>query len=276
MTETLVTITLTRYAEPDDLVWETLESLASQEALSGEVVFLDQNWSTEFSERVESLATETLVFRCLPCARAGLSYARNEGLRGAANDIVLFIDPDAVAAPRWASRLASALLQEGVCIAGARIIPRWLGQRPLLARSRIVLDQYSLLDWGKETKPALRVVGAAFGVCRSRLPPGNAFDTTLGRRDGRLYSGEESELCRRVIAARGLVLYCGEAAVEHQILPERLNTIWVLRRLYYAGLSRAKTGGAPAPSSRLGFWDWLLLPAILPAYVIGWVSARIK
>ncbi|WDI33123.1 glycosyltransferase [Hyphococcus flavus] len=274
MSET-VTITLTRYREPDWLVRETLASLAAQEAVAGEVIFLDQNWSESFAKEVADFSTEQLCVRAEPCEEKGLSHARNLGLDISKTDIVLFIDPDAIASPKWAAKLAQALNREGVAVAGSRILPEWKGRRPLVTRSRVVLDQYSVLDWGEGTIDAPRVVGAGFGVCKSAAPTEIYFDEALGRRDGKLFGGEESDLCER-IRAKGLnVIYCGGAIVYHQILPERLSWRWALQRLYFAGLGRAQRGGTPSPAHRPGFWDFALLPVILPFYLAGYLRARL-
>lgn len=268
-----VTITLTRYREPDWLVLETLESLALQTGVTGTVIFLDQMWSEEFACKIVALSGPAVSFAVLPCPERGLSHARNLGLEMARTDIVLFIDCDAIAAPDWAANLARAL-ENGATIAGSRILAQWVGRKPILARSQVVLDQYSILDWGEATIEASRIVGAAFGIVKSGAPSEMYFDCDLGRRQGLLVSGEESDLCRRVLAARGKIVYCGESAVLHQILPERLNVKWIWKRLYYAGVNRRRQSGAPSPSAPPCIWDWLLLPVILPPYIAGFVSGR--
>ncbi|MEO0464913.1 MAG: glycosyltransferase [Pseudomonadota bacterium] len=274
MTLPSVTITFTRYREPDWLIADTLDSLAKQSGIRGEVLFLDQRWSQAEAEAVMARSTANIAFKCEKCPEKGLSHARNLGLERAENDIVLFIDPDAIAEPDWAARMAQALSQPGAAIAGSRILPRWRGREPFIARAKIVRDQYSLLDWGTKTKPAHRVVGAGFGVRKSAAPSQMYFDTGLGRRDGKLFSGEESDLCARVSESGAAIVYEGKALVHHQILPERQKLSWVLKRLYYAGLGRGQNGGAPNPSQSPGWADWMLLPLILPPYALGWLSSR--
>lgn len=273
MTFPEVSITFTRYREPDWLVDEALDSLGRQQGVVGEVIFLDQNWNSAFAETVEARSSEQLSFRCIPCEERCLSYARNEGLRHARSDLVLFTEPDALAEPDWARRLADELLK-GAAIAGSRILPKWRGRPPILAKAKTVLDQYSMLDWGEQTIEARRVVGAGFGVNKTLLDFSYIFDERFGRRDGELLGGEESDLCRRVLDAGGRISYAGGAVIRHQVLPDRLTWRWAMRRLYFAGASRRQMGGAPSPSKGPGVWDWLFLPIILPPYVYGFLSAR--
>ncbi len=273
MTLPPITITLTRYREPDWLVNEALDSLAAQEGVDGEVIFLDQNWDENFACAVAARSNERLTFKCIPCTERCLSYARNEGLRLAAHDLVLFTEPDILADPNWARALVTELTK-GAAIAGSRIVPKWRGPKPLLSKSHVVRDQYSLFDLGEETVGVSGPVRAIFGLRLSAALQPLRFDERLGRRDGRLLGGEETDLCERVRRDGGAIVYCGKSVAYHQILPERLSLKWIYNRLYYAGVSRRSRGGAPAPSRKPGLWDWLLLPFILPPYAAGYLTSR--
>ncbi|MDZ7752513.1 MAG: glycosyltransferase [Gammaproteobacteria bacterium] len=265
-----VSITLTRYREPDWLILETLESLASQEGIAAEVLFLDQTPTEGIREHCEQLSRPGITFVHATIPANSLSYARNEAIRRATADMLLYIDSDAIAQPDWAATLRDALSADDVGVAGTKILPKWHGRPLLIARSRLVQDQYSLYDLGEEQRAIHRVVGASFGIHRARLGEQAYFDEKLGRREGILFGGEESDLCRRAAILGLKTLYDGGTHVYHQILPERLRYRWLLRRFFYAGVGRAQLGGAPNPSNPLGFWDYVALPVVLPFYAAGY------
>ena len=98
----------------------------------------------------------------------------------------------------------------------------------------------------------------------------------LGRSGGKLFGGEDTDLCARVRAAGGKVVYNGRAVVDHQILPERITYRWLMRRMFYAGYGRGIRGGPPSPSHEMTVMDWLVLPIILPAYLIGLAASRFR
>lgn len=272
----LVSIAVTRHDEPDWLVLQALESLAIQRGVSGEVIFLDQRTAPELAGRVKELATACIDFCVHSVPPTALSFARNEALRLARHQHVLFLDADAIADPAWARELVSTLDQPAVGVAGCRILPRWHVPPLLISRARVVWEQYSLVDHGETEKDMARVVGAGFGLHARRLGDLARFDERLGRRPGSLLGGEESDLCRRCRAAGLLVRYNGRARIWHQVLPERVRYRWVLRRLFYAGVGRAAMGGAPSPSHRPGLWDWIWMPLVLPCYSAGYLVGRVR
>ena len=273
-TPSSVTIALTRYAEPDWLILQALESLSRQQGVSAEVLLLDQTPSRAIARQCEALSTPTMNFKHQEIPAKSLSFARNEAIRLAAADRILFLDADAVAEPNWASALDNALALDAVAVVGTRILPRWHRRPLIIARSGIVLDQYSIYDLGSEQRPIHRIVGASFGIHRGRLGSEAYFDEKLGRSKGTLLSGEESNLCRRAIEHGLKVLYEGRVLVYHQILPERISYRWVLRRFFYTGINRSQLGGAPNPSNSFDIWDYLALPVVLPSYIAGYLYGR--
>ena len=269
-----VTITLTRYAESDELVSRAIRHALAQEGVEGEVLFVEQD--VEKPLDATRFEDGNLAFRMIARKLGGLSEARNLALDEARYSLVLYLDADAMAEPDWALRLAEVLRSDPeVAVTGSRIVPGWPGKPPVWAKARVVSDQYSMLDLGGETKPWHRVVGAAFGLDMAKLGTEMRFDPMLGRREGKLFSGEESEFCARVVERGFDIRYVGGAVVTHEVSEERTRLPWVMRRLYYAGLGRSQVGGAPAPSRKPGLADWLTLPLILPPYALGWLQGKL-
>lgn len=268
-----VTITLTRLHEPDELVTRVITSACMQREIVGEVLFIEQNLDGNISEA--NFAGSYLPVRIVRKALAGLSQARNLALDQAKYPVVLFLDADAIADPDWAAELAR-VLNRRYAIAGSCIRPGWPGRPPYFGTANIVQDQYSLLELGEGTFPYHRVVGAAFGIDTAKLPRGMRFDEGLGRRDGRLFGGEESDFCRRAKEAGADIAYVGCSSVLHVIPQSRVRITWLLRRMFYAGHGRAMLGGSPAPSRSPRLADWLCLPIILPPYALGWLWGKLS
>jgi glucosyl-dolichyl phosphate glucuronosyltransferase len=266
-----ITVSLTRFAEPNDLLFQTLASLARQSRSGIEVLMLDQKNDAQTRAYCKKLSNRRVTFAYLVMPPRGLSFARNHAVAKCSTDVLLFIDSDALADRAWAQRLADGFSRPDVAIVGGSVLPSWHRAPLFVTRSRIVCEQYSLVDFGRRTMDVDKVVGANFGLNLRLLGRKNLFDTGLGRKNGRLLGGEETRLCERS-RDRGLaVRYIGAAIVHHQILPERIRYAWLLRRLYYAGLSRALRGGRPSAFHKgPDYWTYLLLPFILPPYACGY------
>jgi len=267
-----VTITLTRYAEPDALVSQAIIGSLAQAGVSGEILFFDQNVGSKLTP--EDFDAGTLSLKIVRGPMRSLSEARNAAIDQAAHETILFLDSDAVPEPGWAKAMADALSDPKCAIAGSRIEPGWPSPPPPFAKARGLLDQYSLLDLGRENRVVYKVVGAGFGMDRAKLPKGFKFDPDLGRRDGRLFGGEETDFCKRAQELGHEVHYCGKAAVTHFIQPERMTWSWIAKRMVYAGYGRAQQGGTPSPSRSLELADYFFMPFYLPPYAAGWAWGR--
>lgn len=274
-----VTITLTRYAEPNWLFLETLTSLARQANICAHVLVLDQQDNEEVKAFCDDHSSSTILldYRVIPAK--SLSFARNEAIRMCSTELLLYIDTDAVAAPNWTRELCDAMTKHEAAIAGGKIIPKWHKKPGLLQRSRFVLDQYSMLDLGDETIDVKKVIGANFAINKAKLAELAHFDEELGRKNGKLLGGEETQLCADA-KEKGLdVIYVGKAAVYHQVMPERVSFKWISKRIYYGGYSRALRGGKPEPSNggeKLGGWDYFALVLLMPFYVWGYSQAKMS
>jgi GT2 family glycosyltransferase len=83
-------------------IGECLKSLAAQEPLApDEVIVVDDGSTQDVSAVVAGFAGVRLIRQ----ANAGPAAARNNGVRNASGDIILFIDDDCVPAPDWLSRM---------------------------------------------------------------------------------------------------------------------------------------------------------------------------
>jgi GT2 family glycosyltransferase len=150
-----ITITLTRYREPDWLLNATLESLSRQRHIDADVLFLDQSHDPRAERYCRELSTDSIRFKRIEIPDTGLSHARNCGIERCETAILLFIDPDAVAEPDWGAELAGTLSRSNVAIAGGRIVPRW-HKRPLL-----ITRSWSAWAWARAEAPASRASSVA-------------------------------------------------------------------------------------------------------------------
>jgi len=272
-----ITIALTRYNEPDQLLNLTLESLARQREVTAKVLVLDQSVQKKTKDFCNRLCSENIEFGYQVIASKGLSYARNVAISLCQTDILLLTDPDMLLASDWAYCLSSALMDKNCAIVGSKIIPRWHGRPRWYMKSNIMTDQYSLIDFGQGEKETSRIIGGSMGIKIKQMGQQAYFNENLGRRKGTLLGGGDSEFCERAIQNGFKVYYTGRTVAHHQILESRMNLLWISRKFYYSGFSRAMRGGRPsAMNKKRGTADYIVLGVFAPFYITGLLIGLLK
>jgi GT2 family glycosyltransferase len=183
--------------------------------------------------------------------REGLSLARNRALAWCeADDVLAFVDDDAVAGQGWYEALArhwDEAAPEVACIGGP-IQPRWRSGPPSWI-SPAILPTLTLLDHGdapRDLDPAITTVyGANISFRVAPLREAGGFDPGFGHSGRRVFFSEEDEAQRALVKLGYRIRYVPDVAVEHVIPEERLTrTSFLKRRFQYGrslGVRRART-----------------------------------
>jgi hypothetical protein len=186
---------------------------------------------------------------------AGLSGARNTGLRAANHPIVAFLDDDAAARPGWLASLVAPYCRSDVVATGGSVHPRWPAVRPRwLPPEFDWVIGCSYLGLPSSMGPIRNPIGANMSM-RTRLAlEVGGFDSSVGRTGSKPRGCEETELAIRLTASRpgSEVLYVPAAAVDHHVGQERLTYSYFLRRCWHEGLSKAAVVRLAGYSAGLG------------------------
>lgn len=273
-----LTIALTRYKESNSLFHETLAGLPKQTGVIATVLVLDQFHNEETKKYCQTLENENIKFEYITIEPRSLSFARNHAISLCKTDILLYIDSDAIPGTNWALEMGKAFKKDDmIAIVGGRILPKWHKKPLFLIKSDVVRDLYSLLDLWEEIQSASKVVGASFGIHIWLLSREAYFNENLGRSNGTLLGGEETDLCKRALSKNYHILYVGTAVVLHQILPERIRISWVARRLYWGGYGKRLTGWLPGTTNKNpSIISKLLLPIVAIPYAFGYIICSLK
>ncbi|MDQ6421395.1 glycosyltransferase [Paenibacillus sp. LHD-117] len=236
------TIAICTHNRAED-VREALFSLLQQSFTGAYEVIVVDNRSTDNTRQV---VQEVGRMTSIPIIyvyeeRLGLSVARNRAIREAKGDYILFLDDDAAASKNWIEGIVSVFESDPrIGCVGGKIDPAWEGAEPawLLPENRTL---YTILDYSQEIvemkKPAIPF-GANVAFRKSVFDTLRPFREDLGRVGSNLLSSEEAELIDR-IRSRYTVYYTPYAWVRHKIPHSRVSRKWLLRRIYWQGVSSA-------------------------------------
>lgn len=224
-------------------VREALFSLLQQSFTGAYEVIVVDNRSTDNTRQVvqEVGRMTSIPILYVYEERLGLSVARNRAIREAKGDYILFLDDDAAASKNWIEGIVSVFESDPrIGCVGGKIDPAWEGAEPtwLLPENRTL---YTILDYSQEIvemkKPAIPF-GANVAFRKSVFDTLRPFREDLGRVGSNLLSSEEAELIDR-IRSRYTVYYTPHAWVRHKIPRSRVSRKWLLRRIYWQGVSSA-------------------------------------
>jgi GT2 family glycosyltransferase len=206
-------------------------------------------------------------------SRPGLSRARNAALAACADDDVLaFVDDDALVAPDWLEKLGAAwdAAPERVACIGGPIRPRFEEERPSWLTDYL-LPALTVLDRGDaplDLDPEVATVyGANISFRVGPLRSVGGFDPEYGHSGGTVWFSEEDEAQRALADAGFGVRYDPGPWVWHVIGPERVRPGAFLRRRFrYGATLRARGMRSPGVAARQAFSSGLGAGA---AFVVG-------
>lgn len=229
-----------------------LEALIAQERPL-EVIVVDSASEPPCQSLVESYSPRFAALRYVREERAGLSRARNRGVAEATGQILAFLDDDAAPLPEWGWHIAAPFEADAEvgCVGGACVAvfeddarrPRWLSDRLLqfagITRfGPLAHEACSSTEWPFGANMAFR----AAALEQADGP----FADELGRNGATLLSGEDSALVEAVRRAGWTIWLEPRAIVEHTVHVERCRSRYYWRRLWWAGVSRARATEASA------------------------------
>lgn len=202
----------------------------------------------------------------------GPAAARNTGLAACRTDFVAFLDSDVVPHSGWLEHLLSHFSDPAVALVAPRVVALFPSDN-VLARYEAVR---SSLDLGVREAPvtprgAVSYVPSAAIVCR------RAAIEALGGFDATLRSGEDVDLCWRLVDGGFRLRYEPAALVAHE---HRTRTgAWIRRRFFYGlsavPLSERHANKVPALSVTWSVVFWLLMASRSASGTLGALAAAI-
>jgi mycofactocin glycosyltransferase len=204
----------------------------------------------------------------------GAGAARNTGLAACKTDYVAFLDSDVVPRRGWLEALLGHFADPAVALVAPRIVGLSQGDN-MIARYEAVR---SSLDLGRREAPVVpygtvSYVPSAAIICRRSVV------TTAGGFDETLRSGEDVDLCWRLVESGVRLRYEPIALVAHD---HRLGIReWLARKAFYGQSAAPLSIRHPDKTAPLVISGWTLLLWLLMAmgtllgYVVSIVIAAV-
>jgi GT2 family glycosyltransferase len=220
-----------------------LDSVARQTVPPHEVtVVVDHN--PALHERLEAAHPK---FKVIPNEFGrGLSGARNTGIKHSKGDVVVFLDDDAHAEPRWLETMLASYDDDSVLGVGGLVLPDWSSK----ARPGWLPDEFlwvvgcSYRGLPEARSQIRNPIGASMSFRRSAFDRAGLFDSSVGRNilDSRPAGCEETEFSIRLLemSPNGKIIYEPQSVVHHHVEPSRGTWRYFLDRCHAEGRSKAR------------------------------------
>ncbi len=169
---------------------------------------------------------------------AGVSQARNCGIRHASAELLGFIDDDEKLAPYWVER-ALEISKTGVPdIFGGPYHPYYTAPKPAWFRDEYLLRSHGTVKaWLKEGQ---YLFGGNLFIRRTLMEQLNGFSTELGYKGNSKDRGEDMEIQLRAYRQGARILYDPDLYILHYTCPDCLQAAWFLQTGWYQGKAQAR------------------------------------
>ena len=224
-----------------------IDQMQIPEGLKWELIVVDNNSKDDTKEVVKHFQAKTrTICKYIHESRQGLSFARNNGIQNALGEIIAFTDDDVLVDKNWIGLIYEAFSKNNdVACIGGRILPVWEKPCPKWLGGEL-LNILALCDLGDETKilSEPKVWGANLSFKSSILRKYGFFDTNMGNKGGKLYSGEETKYLQELINAGEKIMYFPGVLVYHCIPEIRLKKKYFKKWYFDTGERSAIKMGA--------------------------------
>ncbi|HEY0946962.1 MAG TPA: glycosyltransferase [Opitutaceae bacterium] len=220
---------------------QTLEGLTQQDypAALLEILIVDNNSPDDTRTVVESFRTAAHPPRYVHERQQGANYARNRAINEARGDILVFGDDDILMERDWLRALLAPFEQDAagrVGAVGGEVVPVFPEGCPPWVE-QFHGPQALRPDTGP-TRPGQVPMSANLAFRRALFAQLGMFDTSVGRRGGRVFGGEENVPIQRLRRAGYEVWFAPAAKVLHQMPASRTTLRYVMRHAFDSARSR--------------------------------------
>lgn len=223
----------------DDVI-EAIHSVNNQNYQGHEIIVVIDKNETLYRKLHNTLHTNV---RIVVSPVKGLSNARNIGIKNSKNEIIAFLDDDAIADSKWLTTIVKDFDDSNVVAVGGKIEPLWINGRPKWFPEELDWIVGCTYKGHPEERCLVRnVIGCNMAFRKDVFQKVGYFSNYIGRYGTKLLACEEMELCVRVSRTlpNAKILYDPKAKVFHKVHSYRQTYNYLITRAYNEGLSKAK------------------------------------
>jgi len=210
-----------------------------------EIVIIDQSTNTETCEAVRPFLVDPRL-RYIPSQEQGAGRARNQGLREARGEFVLYTDDDCIVPANWIEKMLEAFHKDPkVTVVFCNVKP--MNSNPADGFTPSYFREADKLATNIREKCDARGIGAGMGLRREAALSFGGFDNYLG--PGTSFpAAEDGDIALRAILKGYYVYETTQVSVTHDGLRSWADSKRLIKNYWIA------IGGSLAKPLRSGHW----------------------
>lgn len=172
---------------------------------------------------------------------SGVADARTKGIKYASNEIIAYIDSDAIADKNWISTLNKGYNNKNILAVGGKAIPLWEQNKPKWFPDEFLWLVGCTHKYHPQNNTVIRNnFGCNMSFKKEILIELNGFDNSVGKSHGYNLQGEEPELGQRMLQKYNTgSLYLEDAIIYHHVSQTQKSKKWLYKRAYLQGITKA-------------------------------------
>lgn len=206
---------------------------------SGDELLVINNNSTDNTEEFLN-SLKHVNFRSVLINEQGLNICRNAAIIEAKHRYLLFIDDDAYPDKEWLECFRKALMgNKNACIYCGKTINDYEIEEPKYLANKFDY-LFGAKDYGEGEfylKKGQSPGGGNMIIDKEIIKKLGGFDNNFDRRGKLLISNGETELVSKIFKNNFKIYYVPGAKIYHWAGKERTNKKWLIKRMYWQGIS---------------------------------------
>jgi GT2 family glycosyltransferase len=194
-----------------ELLTETVESILAGDELPQELILIDQ--SNDENRELAAMRSDRCDLRYVHMERTGVSVGRNEGVRLARHELLVFTDDDVIVDRSWFGAIVRALMAEGDrSVVVGRVLAGPAEQQGAFMWDENDFEQRVVYE-GRGAEDPLYPTNMA--LYRSSIETVGLYDERLGP-GTRFPAAEDNDLAFRLLETGYRIVFVPEPVVTHR------------------------------------------------------------
>ena len=213
-TQLKISVVILTKGDNSKFLRDSIESLTRQTILPNKVILICDKKDSIIETLINQYKSKLLIVEIINEKPQGIGISRNAGISYSEEDIVAFLDDDAIASKKWIEGMQEAYLNQNVVAVSGKVVDKSPNLPPIIS---LINRRFNL---GLKMVTTTSLIGCNMSFRKDFLEKIGAFNVTID------YGFDELEIADRIIRSGRTIIYSPKATVKHDYARSWKNLLW--------------------------------------------------